>query len=468
MGRTQNSASRCSWPSQTRPAGARVPVSVALTAAGTPGRRDLDAVIRAIALRIVARREEIATRVLDRIRAEETDGAGSPDDEAIAADQQWLELLDDFLASLAGGEPLSRPRAERLREIAARRVLQRVSLESVVRRPRIWGQVVWEAVVAATITREPLESEAALTISFKLMQMVDLISRVLTNAYLDEVTDRGLLRRDLLDALISGKDDEDGVRRLARSLHVALADNYVVVVVRGDEIHGEIGTVEPLPSRVTLDRIVETARRRVQPESGALLAGVHRGDLLVLYPVSRPEDVQPLREAATELAESLAGDVSLGVSSYYPGIGGVPIAYAEARDAAEVADRLGIRGRAVALEDVLVDSMLQASHHGQRLLVHAMCGLVDYDREHGTELVATLRTYVDTRFNLTKSGEALFVHPNTVAYRLRRIHELTGRDPYDVDDMLVLWLGLKTLGLRETEARCSSSRGGSNGRAGPS
>jgi DNA-binding PucR family transcriptional regulator len=35
------------------------------------------------------------------------------------------------------------------------------------------------------------------------------------------------------------------------------------------------------------------------------------------------------------------------------------------------------------------------------------------------------------------------VHANTVVYRLRRVRELTGRDPHDPDDLLLLSLGLK-------------------------
>jgi DNA-binding PucR family transcriptional regulator len=73
--------------------------------------------------------------------------------------------------------------------------------------------------------------------------------------------------------------------------------------------------------------------------------------------------------------------------------------------------------------------------------------VVEYDRQHGAALVATLSAYTQTRFNLTKSAALLSVHPNTVVYRLGRVHELSGRDPHDVDDLLVLWLGLKVIGL---------------------
>jgi DNA-binding PucR family transcriptional regulator len=74
--------------------------------------------------------------------------------------------------------------------------------------------------------------------------------------------------------------------------------------------------------------------------------------------------------------------------------------------------------------------------------------LSDYDREHDSWLLATLQAYVETHFNLTKSAGLLSIHPNTVVYRLRRIRELTGRDPHDVDDLVVLTLALRVLDFR--------------------
>ncbi len=428
-------------------------MSVASSATGARDRRALDAAVGAIALRIASERESLARRVVERIRAEEDDPG--PLGEATLTDNLWLELIDHFVGTLTGAEPLSPslPVFERVHEIAARRVQQRIPLESFLRRPRIWGEVMLEAVVGSTLTREPRELEAALSISSTLMRLVDVTSRSATNAYLDAVTDRGLLRRDLLDALISGKPEPEGVPRLARALHLKLAESYIVVVVRGEGMHGELGRDQSVPGNVALDRIVETTRCHVQPPEGLqLLCGMHRGDLVVLYPANEPEDLQLVRSDCVELANALPVEVSLGVSSYHRGLSAVATAYAEAREAVEVADRLGMRGRAVGLDDVLVDHMLHASADAQRLLSSAMQALVDYDIQHGSDLVATLQTYVDTRFNLTKSGALLFVHPNTVVYRLRRIHELTGRDPHDVEDLLVLWLGLKTLDLRGRQA----------------
>jgi DNA-binding PucR family transcriptional regulator len=57
-------------------------------------------------------------------------------------------------------------------------------------------------------------------------------------------------------------------------------------------------------------------------------------------------------------------------------------------------------------------------------------------------LVETLDAYFDASGVLEACARRLFVHPNTVRYRLRRIAEITGRVPGDPRDGLVLRVGL--------------------------
>ncbi len=56
------------------------------------------------------------------------------------------------------------------------------------------------------------------------------------------------------------------------------------------------------------------------------------------------------------------------------------------------------------------------------------------DRRHGSDLLATLQAYLLARGSLRDCARALFVHPNTVRYRLTRIREITGQDPADPQD----------------------------------
>lgn len=60
----------------------------------------------------------------------------------------------------------------------------------------------------------------------------------------------------------------------------------------------------------------------------------------------------------------------------------------------------------------------------------------------GGLLIETLDCYLDVGGVLEAAARQLFVHPNTVRYRLRRVTEVTGRTPSDPRDALVLRVAL--------------------------
>jgi DNA-binding PucR family transcriptional regulator len=60
----------------------------------------------------------------------------------------------------------------------------------------------------------------------------------------------------------------------------------------------------------------------------------------------------------------------------------------------------------------------------------------------GTALVETLSAFLEQTSSLEATARVLFVHPNTVRYRLRRVTEITGFSPTDPRHALALRLGL--------------------------
>jgi DNA-binding PucR family transcriptional regulator len=56
----------------------------------------------------------------------------------------------------------------------------------------------------------------------------------------------------------------------------------------------------------------------------------------------------------------------------------------------------------------------------------------------GTALLDTVMTYLEQGNSLEATARLLFVHPNTVRYRLRRVAEVTGWDPLDPREAYVL------------------------------
>ena len=56
----------------------------------------------------------------------------------------------------------------------------------------------------------------------------------------------------------------------------------------------------------------------------------------------------------------------------------------------------------------------------------------------GPTLIETLDAYFDCGGAIEACASKLFVHPNTVRYRLKRITDFTGRDPTEPRDAYVL------------------------------
>jgi DNA-binding PucR family transcriptional regulator len=202
----------------------------------------------------------------------------------------------------------------------------------------------------------------------------------------------------------------------------------------------------PLALRSALRRAVATAEETLRPAAASLIVGVRQQEVVALYPVAGPAELDTVKTQTAHFAQAVAAsDVNVGLGTWHPGLGGIAASFAEARESLEIGLQSGRAGRATAFDEVLVDHLVRSSPHSDRMLADTLGPLRDYDTRRNAALLPTLHAYFDSGFNVTRSAQALCVHPNTVVYRLRRIRELTGRDPQDPDDLLLLSLSLKLI-----------------------
>ncbi len=111
----------------------------------------------------------------------------------------------------------------------------------------------------------------------------------------------------------------------------------------------------------------------------------------------------------------------------------------------EICLHRGLRGRVVVESEVALDVLLTQNEAAARLLVANSLGCL-VDR---STLLETLRAYIACDLALQRTAEVLFVHPNTVVYRLRQIAELTGRDMRSIDALAAFSNGLVALDILE-------------------
>jgi purine catabolism regulator len=68
--------------------------------------------------------------------------------------------------------------------------------------------------------------------------------------------------------------------------------------------------------------------------------------------------------------------------------------------------------------------------------------LYAHDLERRSDLVRTLRVYLASGANASEAADRLFLHRNSLLYRLERVRKLTGLDLKDPRARLALQLGL--------------------------
>ncbi|KZM53044.1 PucR family transcriptional regulator [Anoxybacillus geothermalis] len=73
-----------------------------------------------------------------------------------------------------------------------------------------------------------------------------------------------------------------------------------------------------------------------------------------------------------------------------------------------------------------------------------------YDRKHHSDLVKTFETFFDHNENVQETADVLNVHPNTLAYRLKRIADIAELDLNDMNQKIKLYIDIK---LAKYEAR---------------
>lgn len=341
---------------------------------------------------------------------------------------------------------------EWLRRSAVRRLHQHVSLASLLRTYRLSGTMLWRA-ICEECGDDAVGREVALDCADAMMRYTDSVSSAITQAYLREsmsVASGGqALRTDVLETLVTGEPVSETARRHATTLAMTLRERSVFVVL----VH-----VQHLDAPSSgVHAALRTMRELLATRLDSTLVGARDAEIVAIMCPEAEVDQGVLDNALQELVTEHP-DWSIGVGRTSKGVAGVRSSYEEARMAVDLGIEAGWAGRVVRFADVMLDQILRSAQHLDALLEETVQPLVDYDAHKRADLVPTLRAYIRSNLNMTKAAAVLGVNPNTVVYRLRRIRELTGRDPNHSDDLLLLAIGLRLLDSVPPDARLERPR----------
>ncbi|MDH6138870.1 hypothetical protein P3T35_000859 [Kitasatospora sp. GP30] len=231
----------------------------------------------------------------------------------------------------------------------------------------------------------------------------------------------------VVNSLLSGDADEG---LLSRAAALGWGQPSQVRVVMGNAPDGDS------------EAVVEAIRRAARHARLQVLTGVLGKRLVVVV----GGDKEPVHAARALIGQFAPGPVVVG-----PTVGDLLSATRSAHAAAA-----GLRAcaawpdapRPVLADDLLPERALAGDQVARRQLVEEIYTPLD---EAGSALLETLSVYLEQASSLEGAARMLFVHPNTVRYRLRRVTDVTGYAPSDVRSAFTLRIAL-ALGRLESAA----------------
>lgn len=140
--------------------------------------------------------------------------------------------------------------------------------------------------------------------------------------------------------------------------------------------------------------------------------------------------------------------INLGIGRYYESIENLPKSYKEALEALNLGKKIVGSGKIIHFNDLgIYKLLLDVSDKNQLkdFALNYLQPLIKQDEQHGTELIATLEAYLRNDKKIYKTAKELFVHRNTVRYRIKKISGILGIDMGDGEILFNIYFAFKAL-----------------------
>jgi PucR C-terminal helix-turn-helix domain/GGDEF-like domain len=309
---------------------------------------------------------------------------------------------------------------------APRELLRSISLQETLQLIRVVVQVVEDTVVP----NDPNLRESVLLYSRE-------IAFSAADVYARAAEARGLwdarLEALVVDSILSGEHEEELASRIAA---LGWRARGAVAVL--------IGTCS---NNIDLDAM----RRSGRKNSADLLLGIHGNRLIAV--VGRVEELAAKQKSFAELALSLKPHFSSGALVLGPEVTSISEAHNSARAALAgfaVMKNWDKPSGVLLADDLLAERALAGDMLAKTTLVEKIFKPLS---AHSPELLQTLTAYLESGRSLETTARVLFVHANTVRYRLKKISEIIGWDATGSREAFILQVAIVLGSMTESDIR---------------
>ncbi|MBB3110273.1 purine catabolism regulator [Paenibacillus phyllosphaerae] len=267
---------------------------------------------------------------------------------------------------------------------------------------------------------------------------------------------------DVIDGLVT---TEQEILHRGRKYGLKESTPYLCASIKKDPALLEKPYRDNKPAELEKEQLYDIVKQQARVEGLAFLMFVKQDGLVMLLPqeatAEQSEEAERVLEAQLHhLAETIwtahGVSISIGIGNAADRLTKLPKSYGESQDALQTGYNSKKR-RFVQFFHVkeFGDLLRLLPPADMTEFIHdTFRGLLQLDTRERRELQRTLRAYYDHHCHIADTAKQLFVHRNTVIYRLEKCEQLTGRSLRSISDSLrfrVAFQMADVLGLAFTE-----------------
>ena len=246
-------------------------------------------------------------------------------------------------------------------------------------------------------------------------------------AYRDKIDRNSFFQNLLLDNLLLVD-----IYSRAQRLHIEAVQRRCVFLVE------PVGTMD--------NNLIEMVKELFYTEAGDYVTAVDENHVVVIKTLDKDDTAEDLEDTARMLVD-MAGseamtDVRVAYGSIVDDIKGVSKSYKEAKMALEVSKIFYPLNNTASYGSLGVGRLIyQLPVNLCKIFVKEIFG-DEIPEEIDDEILATVEKFFENNLNVSETSRQLFVHRNTLIYRIEKLQKATGLDVRVFDDALTLKIAL--------------------------
>lgn len=252
--------------------------------------------------------------------------------------------------------------------------------------------------------------------------------RQLMVAYKEKLDKDSFLQNLILDNLLLVD-----IYNRAKKLLVPVEGNRAVLLIEADcEDNGEI---------------MELLKGLFVPYNGDYLTAVEEKNIILIKSLEEGEGYQELKETAETIVDMVNAEAMVNVKVSYGTIVSelkdVSKSFKEAKVALEVGRIFYAERHVTAYHALGIGRLIyQLPENLCRIFIREIFGSEEMPEDIDEEILSTVQKFFENNLNISETARQLFVHRNTLVYRIEKVQKATGLDMRVFEDALTFNIAL--------------------------